>query len=179
MDRTAGNTRITVLSGDLTKEKTDAIVNAANPSLMGGGGVDGAIHRSGGASIIEECRTIITSIGRLETGKAVITGGGHLPARYVIHTVGPVWRGGVSGEAGLLAAAFKNSLSLADEKSLKSIAFPGISTGVYGYPLQEAAMVSLMAIKEYLEDGSSLEEVRIVLFDENALTVWQDALEKA
>jgi O-acetyl-ADP-ribose deacetylase (regulator of RNase III) len=175
VEKRVGSTVVRLISGDLTKQKADAIVNAANSSLMGGGGVDGAIHRSGGSAILEECRRIVAGIGSLETGKAVITTGGKLPARHVIHTVGPVWRGGKEGEPRLLADAFRNSLALAEEKGLTSIAFPGISTGVYGYPVAKAAEVALGTITAYLAGDTRLEEVRIVLFGGDALEAWERA----
>lgn len=161
-----GKTRIRLRQGDITEQDTDAIVNAANSTLMGGGGVDGAIHRAGGPAIMEECRRIIAQIGRLDTGKAVMTTGGRLRARYVIHTVGPVWRGGGRGEAELLASAYVESLKLASEHGLKSVAFPSISTGAYGYPVAEAAKVALRAVTDFLRNHeTSLEEVRFVLYD--------------
>jgi O-acetyl-ADP-ribose deacetylase (regulator of RNase III) len=176
MEKRIGTASVVLLAGDLTKQAVDAIVNAANPSLMGGGGVDGAIHRAGGPAILEECREIVAKIGRLDTGKAVITSGGSLPARWVIHTVGPIWQGGGRGERGLLGSAFRNSLALADERGLATVAFPSISTGVYGYPMAEAAEVALAAIQNYLAGGSGLKEVRIVLFGEKAVKAWQTAL---
>ncbi|MEM2459623.1 MAG: O-acetyl-ADP-ribose deacetylase, partial [Candidatus Bathyarchaeia archaeon] len=141
--------------------ETDAIVNAANPSLMGGGGVDGAIHRKGGPKILEECKRIRATEypDGLPTGKAVITTGGNLKAKYVIHTVGPVWRGGKSGEAELLAEAYRNSLKLAVSKGIKTIAFPSISTGAYGYPIDEASRIALSTVKDFLEKENGLEEV--------------------
>lgn len=157
-----------LVEGDITCEEVDAIVNAANSSLRGGGGVDGAIHRAGGPSILEECK----KIGYCPTGEAVITTGGNLKARYVIHTVGPVWRGGSSGEANLLANAYKNSLKIAREKSLKSIAFPSISTGAYGYPLSEASKIALSTIIEHLKGETTLKKVRFVLFGETAFNVY-------
>jgi O-acetyl-ADP-ribose deacetylase (regulator of RNase III) len=161
-----GKTRIRLLQGDITEQDTDAIVNAANSALMGGGGVDGAIHRAGGPAIMEECRRIIARIGRLDTGKAVMTTGGRLRARHVIHTVGPVWRGGGKGEADLLASAYVESLKLASGHGLKSIAFPSISTGAYGYPVAEAAKVALRAVADFLRNyETSLEEIRFVLYD--------------
>ncbi|MEM4643732.1 MAG: O-acetyl-ADP-ribose deacetylase, partial [Candidatus Bathyarchaeia archaeon] len=145
--------------------ETDAIVNAANPSLMGGGGVDGAIHRKGGPKILEECKRIRATEypDGLPTGKAVITTGGNLKAKYVIHTVGPVWRGGKSGEAELLAEAYRNSLKLAVSKGIKTIAFPSISTGAYGYPIDEASRIALSTVKDFLEKENGLEEVVFVL----------------
>ena len=161
-----GKARIGLVQGDITKQETDAIVNAANSGLMGGGGVDGAIHRAGGPAILEECKKIIARIGRLPTGKAVLTSGGNLRARYVIHTVGPVWHGGNRGEAELLASAYNESLKLAAEHKLKSVAFPSISTGAYGYPVPEAAEVALSTVTSFLQDEStSLEKIIFVLYD--------------
>ncbi|MBM4445861.1 MAG: O-acetyl-ADP-ribose deacetylase [Chloroflexi bacterium] len=161
-----GTTRLSLIQGDITRQTTDAIVNAANSSLMGGGGVDGAIHRAGGPAILDECRQIISRIGRLDTGKAVITTGGNLQAKYVIHTVGPVWHGGSRGEAELLASAYLESLKLATARKLRSISFPSISTGVYGYPVLEAAEVALETVIAFLRDGSTpLQEVSFVLYD--------------
>jgi len=176
VEKKVGRAVVRLVAGDITKERVDAVVNAANPSLMGGGGVDGAIHRAGGPAILEDCKRIVAKRGRLETGKAVLTTGGDLPAKRVIHTVGPVWHGGGSGEAALLADAYRNSLALAEEQGLRTIAFPSISTGVYGYPLDEAAQVALKAIEGYLAIGSSIEEVRIVLFGDEAMKAWQRAL---
>lgn len=141
---------IEVIKGDITKIKADAIVNAANSSLMGGGGVDGAIHRAGGPAILEECKKIVARQGGCKTGEAVITSGGSLPAKFVIHTVGPVWSGGNNREAGKLANCYSNSLHLAAEYHCKSIAFPNISTGVYRFPKDEAAKISVEAIHEFL-----------------------------
>jgi O-acetyl-ADP-ribose deacetylase (regulator of RNase III) len=161
-----GGTKILLIQGDITRQATEAIVNAANSSLLGGGGVDGAIHRAGGPAILDECRRIASRIGRLDTGKAVITTGGDLKAKHVIHTVGPVWRGGNRGEADLLASAYRESLKLAVEHKLKSISFPSISTGVYGYPVAEAARVALDEVIAFLRDEpNSLEKVYFVLYD--------------
>jgi len=154
------NAVLSLVEGDITKEETDAIVNAANSRLAGGGGVDGAIHRAGGPAIMEECRRI----GGCPTGKAVITTGGNLKARYVIHTVGPVYRDGTRGEASLLGSAYRESLELASRHGLKSIAFPSISTGAYGYPLEEAAAVSLGTVTDYLKAHQDIQLVRFVLF---------------
>jgi len=161
-----GKTRLSLIQGDIIRQATDAIVNAANSSLMGGGGVDGAIHRAGGPTILDECRQIISRIGRLDTGKVVITTGGNLKASYVIHTVGPVWHGGSRGEAKLLASAYLESLKLATARKLRSISFPSISTGAYGYPVLEAAKIALETVVAFLRDGStSLQEVSFVLYD--------------
>lgn len=151
---------IKVTQGDITKIRVDAIVNAANEGLRGGGGVDGAIHRAGGPAIMAECR----KIGRCPTGNAVLTTGGNLPAKYVIHTVGPVWVGGHKHEAELLRNAYDNSLKLAAEHSLKSIAFPSISTGVYGFPIEKACPIALKAALDHLAEPTSIKEVQFVLF---------------
>jgi O-acetyl-ADP-ribose deacetylase (regulator of RNase III) len=160
MEFTFRGKTVEAIQGDITKVEADAIVNAANEGLWGGGGVDGAIHRAGGPAIMEECR----KIGRCPTGTAVITTGGRLPARYVIHTVGPVWDGGDGGEAKLLRSAYESSLDLAQARGLKSIAFPSISTGVYGYPLDEASTIAIEAVLDHLEVPTSLERVIFVLF---------------
>jgi O-acetyl-ADP-ribose deacetylase len=174
----ACNTAVNLIKGDITAQAADAIVNAANLGLMGGGGVDGAIHRAGGPAILEECRKIIARIGRLDTGKAVITTGGNLKAKYVIHTVGPIWRGGNSNEEVLLASAYTESLKLATSNKLKSIAFPSISTGAYGYPLADAASVALNAVVKYLgENNTTLETVDFVLYDSTALEIYAKILE--
>lgn len=160
------NGRVVVKAGDITKEDADAIVNAANSSLMGGGGVDGAIHRAGGPEILKECKEIRRSQypDGLPTGQAVITAAGKMAAKHVIHTVGPVYGRGGKDKAELLAACYRNSLSLAAKKRLKTVAFPAISTGVYGYPLEEAAKVSSGAIEKFLVSDSSIQEVRLVFF---------------
>lgn len=160
------NGRVVILSDDITRQKTDAIVNAANSTLMGGGGVDGAIHRAGGASILEECREIRRTQypEGLPTGEAVITGGGNLFARHVIHTVGPIYGFQQGSEAELLAACYRNSLRLAVEHGLSTIAFPSISTGAYGYPRAEAADVSSRALAEFLAADEQLTEVRLIFF---------------
>ncbi len=160
------NGRVVVKVGDITKEDTDAIVNAANGSLMGGGGVDGAIHRAGGPGILIECKEIRRAQypEGLPTGQAAITTAGKLAAKHVIHTVGPVYSRGGKGKAEQLAACYYNSLKLAVEKGLKTIAFPAISTGIYGYPLDEAAQVSSRAIEKFFESESSMQEVRLVFF---------------
>jgi O-acetyl-ADP-ribose deacetylase len=157
---------VVVKVGDITKETVDAIVNAANGTLMGGGGVDGAIHRAGGPEILRECKEIrrLQFPDGLPTGQAVITTAGRMPAKHVIHTVGPVYGRGSKDKAELLAACYRNSLSLAAENGLKTIAFPAISTGVYGYPLDEAAKVSSQAIEKFLAANTAIQEVRLVFF---------------
>ena len=169
--------KLRIIQGDITRQATDAIVNAANSSLMGGGGVDGAIHRAGGLAILEECKQIVARQGRLPTGKAVITTGGNLKAKYVIHTVGPIWHGGNSGEPELLASAYQQSLKIAAEKNLNSVSFPSISTGAYGYPVGQASEVALDAVITFLSQRTaSLREVVFVLFDSRTLGVYSSAL---
>jgi O-acetyl-ADP-ribose deacetylase (regulator of RNase III) len=171
-------TRLAIVQGDITRQATDAIVNSANPGLMGGGGVDGAIHRAGGKAILEDCKKIVARQGRLPTGKAVITTGGNLPAGHVIHTVGPVWHGGSSGEAALLESAYRESLKLAVEHKLASVAFPSISTGVYGYPVAEAAVVAVNTVASFLrEQPATVKEVVFVLFDAATYQAYASALE--
>ncbi len=150
---------------DITKETTEAIVNAANSSLLGGGGVDGAIHRAGGPSILAECKRIVAKIGRLPAGKAVLTTGGRLLAQYVIHTVGPVYRDGAHHEAETLASCYRESIRLADDHGIHSVAFPSISTGAYGYPIHEAAEVAIKAAATALLATTHVQLVRCVLFD--------------
>ena len=168
--------RIEMVRGDLTRETTDAIVNAANSSLLGGGGVDGAIHRAGGPSILEECRRIRDRRGPLPAGEAVITGAGRLACRHVIHTVGPVWNGGGHGEAETLARCYRSSLSLAAEHGLSSVSFPSISTGAFGYPVAQAAAVAVRAVREALAQSPSVELVRWVLFSDQDLGAYEAAL---
>ncbi|HVR72670.1 MAG TPA: O-acetyl-ADP-ribose deacetylase [Vicinamibacteria bacterium] len=165
-----------MVEGDLTRQEVDGIVNAANSGLMGGGGVDGAIHRAGGAAILAECRRIVARQGPLPPGQAVITTAGRLPTRHVIHTVGPRWSGGNGGEAETLARCYRSSLRVAREHGLRSVAFPSISTGAYGYPVAEAARVALRAVKDDLEAGSGLDLVRWCLFSEVDLRAYEDAL---
>jgi O-acetyl-ADP-ribose deacetylase (regulator of RNase III) len=170
-------TRLSIIQGDITKQATDAIVNAANPGLMGGGGVDGAIHRAGGPAILEECKQIVAKQGRLPTGKAVITTGGNLAAKHVIHTVGPIWQGGNKGEASLLESAYRQSLKLAAAHNLTSVSFPSISTGAYGYPVAEAARVATAAVVSFLrEQVTSVKEVVFVLFDSRTYDAYSSAL---
>jgi len=165
------------VQGDITQQQTDAIVNAANSSLMGGGGVDGAIHRAGGPAILEACKKIVAEIGRLPAGQAVITTGGNLRAKYVVHTVGPVWRGGEKGEPEVLASAYRESLKRADEAGLQSVSFPSISTGVYGYPVELAARVAVETIRVFLSKDTSLKQVVFVLFDSVTYGAYRQALE--
>jgi O-acetyl-ADP-ribose deacetylase len=164
--------RIELVQGDITTQEVDAIVNAANSSLLGGGGVDGAIHRAGGPAILEECR----GLGGCETGDAKPTTAGDLPARHVIHTVGPVWQGGDQGEAELLASCHRRALEVADELGCRTVAFPAISTGVYGYPVERAAEVALRTTRDELAKHSSIEEVRFVLFSDEHLQAFQQHL---
>ena len=179
MEVIINNTKLSLIQGDITKQTTDAIVNAANPSLMGGGGVDGAIHRAGGPAILEECKQIVAKQGRLPTGKAVITTGGNLKAKYVIHTVGPIWRGGSRNEAELLASAYRESLKLAAENKLASVSFPSISTGAYGYPVAEAARIALRTVVSFLkEQATSIKEVVFVLFDSKTYESYCSALQE-
>jgi len=170
-----GTTKVAAVRGDITQQDTDAIVNAANSSLMGGGGVDGAIHRAGGPAILEECRKIAAAMGRLPAGEAVITTGGNLPAPYVIHTVGPIWHGGTKNEARTLANAYRNSLETARAKRLRSISFPSISTGAYGYPVEEAAEIALKSVTKYVAKNP-FDEVRFVLFSESDFRVYASLL---
>jgi O-acetyl-ADP-ribose deacetylase len=162
---------IELVLGDITEQEVDAIVNAANPSLLGGGGVDGAIHRAGGPAILEECR----GLGGCEPGDAKATAGGNLPARYVIHAVGPIWRGGGEGEAELLASCHRRAIELTDELGCKSVAFPAISTGAYGYPVELAAPVAVAATRAALADHPAVELARFVFRDEAALAPYRAA----
>lgn len=181
MDELSIGTRTLRLSlGDITRQHVDAIVNAANSGLLGGGGVDGAIHRAGGGAIYNECRAIVAQRGPLPPGQAVKTGGGNLPAKQVIHTVGPVWQGGGAGESATLASAYRESLRLAESYSLRTVAFPSISTGAYGYPVAQAAEVALAEVVRFLRDEArSVREVTFVLFDEATLAAYSDALDEA
>lgn len=176
-ERSFGRGRLELVQGDITRETTDAIVNAANSSLMGGGGVDGAIHRAGGPAILEDCKRIRAQRGPLPPGEAVLTTAGRLPSRHVIHTVGPIWHGGESGEPETLARCYRNSLTLAADQGLSSVAFPSISTGAYGYPVAAAAAVALATVRGALEAGSPVTLVRFVLFSAADLAAYQKALE--
>jgi O-acetyl-ADP-ribose deacetylase len=164
---------IQLIKGDITKIKADAIVNAANSSLLGGGGVDGAIHRAGGPAILEECRAIRAKQGGCPTGEAVITTAGKLPAKYVIHTVGPVWFNGNKGERELLANCYRNSLQLAIENGVKSIAFPNISTGIYHFPKPEASEIAIETVQRFIANDKSIEEVFFVCFDDENFTLYK------
>jgi O-acetyl-ADP-ribose deacetylase (regulator of RNase III) len=163
---------------DITAETADAIVNAANSSLLGGGGVDGAIHRAGGPAVLAECRQIVSKIGTLRAGDAVITTGGHLAAKHVIHTVGPIYRGGERGEAAILASCHRESVRLADEHGLASLAFPAISTGAYGYPVSDAAPIAISSTLEALASAKHVTLCRFVLFDISTVRAYQRAAEQ-
>ena len=167
---------LSIIQGDITRQATDAIVNAANSGLMGGGGVDGAIHRAGGPAILEECKTIVARQGRLPAGQAVITTAGKMKAKHVIHTVGPVWHGGSQGEPALLASAYRESLKIAAAYKLTSISFPSISTGAYGYPVDKAARIAVKEVVSFLTEPSSVKEVVFVLFDTRTYETYADAL---
>ena len=165
--------RIQLFKGDITKIEADAIVNAANRSLLGGGGVDGAIHRAAGPELLEECRLL----GGCETGNAKITKGYGLSVKYVIHTVGPVWHGGVKNETELLASCYKRSLELATENRVKTIAFPNISTGVYRFPKIKAAEIAIREVKDFMDNNNALEKVIFVVFDDENYEIYQQKLD--
>jgi len=167
--------RLRIVEGDITKLKVDAIVNAANPTLLGGGGVDGAIHRAAGPELLAECRTL----GGCLTGEAKITCGYNLPARWVIHTVGPVCQGGGHGEDELLASCYRNSLALAVQQGIRTVAFPAISTGVYGFPMARAASIAVREVSRFLEGDSRLEEVLLVCYGARAYRSYAQALDEA
>ncbi len=166
--------RLNIKIGDITKETTDAIVNAANTSLLGGGGVDGAIHSAAGRQLLQECKTL----NGCRTGEAKITKGYNLPAKYVIHTVGPIYRGGNNNESELLKNAYENSLRVAVENNIKTISFPSISTGVYSYPLNEASEIAVKTILNFLKSNDSIEKVNMVCFDDNTYKYYKKALDK-
>ena len=169
------NHLILLTQGDITRQNTQAIVNAANSSLMGGGGVDGAIHRAGGPQILQECKKIVAQQGRCPTGHAVITSAGRLPAQYVIHTVGPIYREGKHNEQQLLRDAYLNSLQLAQQHHIKTIAFPSISTGAYRFPIEQAAHIALTTVKDFLDRHDHFQQVRFVLFSPDDLQTYQNA----
>ncbi len=170
---------LTLLEGDITKQRVDAVANAANTGLLGGGGVDGAIHRAGGPAIMEECEHLRAARGGCPTGSAVITTAGSLAAKAVLHTAGPRWRGGGAAEAEALASCYQSCLELAREHGLRSIAFPSISTGIYGYPIEEAAGIALATVKRYLDSyPEAFDEIRFVLFSREDLGIYQAALER-
>ena len=173
-----GKAELKLIQGDITQQQTEAIANAANSSLMGGGGVDGAIHRAGGAIILEECKKIVARQGCLPTGEAVITTACAMPSKYVIHTVGPVWHGGDKNEAELLSNCYRNSLTLAKEKGIKTISFPSISTGVYSYPTDQAAQVALQAVSDFLKVEESFVQVVFVLYDNRTYESYVEALRR-
>jgi O-acetyl-ADP-ribose deacetylase (regulator of RNase III) len=174
MEVQIGQTTFFLEEGDITQQTTEAIVNAANSRLAGGGGVDGAIHRAGGPRIMEECR----KIGSCPTGQAVITTGGNLQAGYVIHTVGPIYRGGTGNEAALLASAYQESMKLALKKGLRSVAFPSLSTGAYGYPLDEAAEIALKTVVGFIRENPDFDRVGFVLFGKTSYQAYEQALKK-
>lgn len=178
MEAFVGKTLIKIIMGDITRQETEAIVNAANSGLMGGGGVDGAIHRAGGPQILAECKEIRARQGTLPAGRAVITGGGRLKARYVIHTVGPVWSGCKKGEDELLRSAYRSSLTLAREKSIRSVSFPSVSTGIYSFPVDRAARIALREVRDFVSVNPGFTEVRFVLFSPPVLKEFETAWEE-
>ncbi len=174
MKKTVKASTVELVQGDITQQDTAAIANAANTSLLGGGGVDGAIHRAGGPQILEECK----KLNGCKTGDAKITTGGNLKAKYVIHTPGPIYRGGTAGESKLLESCYRRCLEVAVENDIDSIAFPSISTGVYGYPVNEAAEIALRTVRTFLENNPSLHLVRFVLFDKKTYQAFVGAMGK-
>jgi O-acetyl-ADP-ribose deacetylase len=175
MKSTAMQEKIEVVEGDITKQAVDAIVNAANTTLLGGGGVDGAIHRAAGPELLEECR----KLGGCATGQAKITKGYRLPAKWVIHTVGPVWRDGQHGEDDLLASCYRSCFALAEQHGIRTIAFPSISTGAYRFPMDRAARIAVRETREFLERNPSVERVRLVCFGKSASEIHSQALDEA
>lgn len=179
MELVIGNTVLKTIVDDITTLGTDAVVNAANSSLMGGGGVDGAIHRAGGKEILEECKQIVAKIGRLPAGEAVITTSGNMPSKHVIHTVGPVWRGGGRDEQEYLKNCYKNSLQVAMDNSLRTVAFPSISTGVYGYPVDRASKTAVSAIIEFVKENPGMfDEIIFCGFDTSTEKEYANALKE-
>jgi O-acetyl-ADP-ribose deacetylase (regulator of RNase III) len=166
--------RMKLVQGDITKQHVDAIVNAANKSLLGGGGVDGAIHRAAGPELVDYCYTL----NGCNTGEAKLSPGFRLPAKYVIHAVGPVWRGGTHNEPELLASAYRNSLEIAKEHKFKTIAFPNISTGIYGFPKDKAAEIAIKTVSDFLEKNEFPEEVRFVIFDDSNMHIYKKLLNR-
>ena len=179
MELIINSTKLKLIQGDITKENVDAVVNAANSSLMGGGGVDGAIHRAGGPAILEECRKIVAKIGSLPKGEAVITTAGNMASRFVIHTVGPVWHGGERREAELLRNAYYNSLKIGAENGIESMAFPSISTGIYGYPIGKACNIALETVIDFIKSEEyKYSEVRFIVFSNYDMKVYEDEFSK-
>jgi O-acetyl-ADP-ribose deacetylase (regulator of RNase III) len=174
MEVKINNSKLSLVCGDITKQKTEAIVNAANPTLLGGGGVDGAIHRAAGPGLLEECK----KLGGCKPGEAKITSGHNLFAKYVIHTVGPVWRGGGENEREVLEMCYRNSLELAEKNNIKTISFPSISTGAYRFPLKEASEIALKTVISYLRGNTKIKEVFFVLFDEKTYKVYEESLKE-
>jgi O-acetyl-ADP-ribose deacetylase (regulator of RNase III) len=168
------NDRVYVVEGDITRQEVDAIVNAANTTLLGGGGVDGAIHRAAGPELLEECR----NLGGCATGEAKLTKGYRLPARWVIHTVGPVWKDGTRNEDGLLASCYKSCFAIAAQRGIRTIAFPSISTGAYGFPMERASQIAVAQTKKFLETNSEMEKVLFVCFGKNAYDIHERALQE-
>ena len=179
LERTVGSARLVLVRGDITLQETDAIVNAANTSLLGGGGVDGAIHRAGGPDILQECKAIVGRQGACPTGQAVVTGGGRLKSRYVIHAVGPVWQGGGRGEDAALRSAYLSSLRRALDVKAGSVSFPSISTGAYGFPIERAARIATDAVIEFVREHGGPDEVRFVVFGQEDYRVYARLFESA
>ncbi|MBN2324594.1 MAG: O-acetyl-ADP-ribose deacetylase [Spirochaetes bacterium] len=180
MEKKIGTTTLSTVVSDITTLRVDAVVNAANSSLMGGGGVDGAIHRAGGPSILQECKKIVSEIGRLPAGEAVITTAGNMPSKHVIHTVGPVWHGGKKDEPAILRNAYTNSLKQASRHGLKTVAFPSISTGVYGYPVSRAASVAVSAVVDFVKaHPDAFVEITFCGFDDTTEREYASALQSS
>jgi O-acetyl-ADP-ribose deacetylase len=173
-----GKTEIILKKGDITTERVDVLVNAANSSLLGGGGVDGAIHRAGGSTILEECRKIRNEQGKCFPGNSVITTAGNLTAKYIIHTVGPIWHGGENGEADILRQAYMNSMRLAEKSMAQSIAFPSISTGAYGYPIEKAAYIAINTVREFLQENTKLNQVHFILFSDQDYNIYKKIIKE-